>query len=195
MHWSDHLETEVPLFSDSENLYGFSGLHDMALEIIEKGDYALDPKQLPRRVFECDQELLETDASWIALALFKSSSPVAIVEELLQGLRNMSMGGDCPTYCDLYGCREFEAELLRFTSRNYFLWLICGKFSMFDPAIHSIGLKDLRAATMTFSAENEDIGIWIPDCQRAIELDKEFWQVAIFPHVQSRSSHVNHFVL
>ena len=183
MHWSDYLETEGPVFSENGDRYGFYGLYELAIEIIEQGDYELNPKQLPSRFFECDRTLLGTDVPNIALRLFEGSCPVTIVEGLIEDLYDMTEL-DYPNYFDLAGFKKFESKLLRFTSLNYFLWLICGKLQIFNPAIHSIGLDELRAATLKFSEENKYVGTWYPDYKKPIELDETFWQTEVFPHVQ-----------
>jgi len=182
MHWSSYLETEGPVFCDAGDRYGFYGLYEMAIEVIEQGDYELDPEQLPSQFFECDRTLLGTDASNISLRLFEGACPVTIVEGLIEDLYDMTEL-DYPNYFELTGFKSFEAELIRFKSVNYYVWLTCGNFQIFNPAIHSIGLDELKAATIKFSEENKYIGTWYPDYKSPIDLDKAFWQDEIFPHV------------
>ena len=186
MHWSNYLETECPVFSDYGDRYGFYGLHELAIEIIEQADCDLDPEELPRHFFECDQTLLGADVSNIARQLFKGKCPVTIVEWLIENLYDMSEL-DYPDYRDLIGFKEFESEMLHFISINYLIWMICGKFQIFKPWIHSIGLKNLKAAIDKFSKDNQYAGLWNPDYKRPIELGQDFWRIEIFPQIRDQS--------
>ena len=182
MHWSNYLETEGPIFSDCDDRYGFYGLYDLAIEIIEQGDFDLDPEELPSQFFECSQTLLGTDVSNIASQLFKGKCPIAIVEWLIEDLYDMTEL-DSPACQDLIGFKEFESEMLHFTSINHFLWVICGRRQMFKPWVHSIGVKKLKTAIDKFSKDNTYIGTWYPDYKRPIELDENFWRDEVLPHV------------
>ena len=106
MHWSSYLETEGPIFCANGDRYGFYGLYELAIEIIEQGDYELDSEQLPSQFFECDQTLLGTEVSDIALRLFEGCCPVTIIKGLIEDLYDMTEL-DYPNSFELTGFKEF----------------------------------------------------------------------------------------
>ena len=177
MHWTDYSETEGPVFSDHGDRYGFYGLHELAIEIVEQGDggdedLALD--NFPKRFFECSAIFLSTEVFDVALRLFEGRCPVTIVEGLIEDLYDMT-GLDYPKCSDLTGLAEFEASLSHFSSANSSLWESCRDIESFDPGVQSVGIEKLQAAIDKFSKDNKAIGVWDRDEKKPIELDNEFW--------------------
>lgn len=179
MHWKEYVDRDnVPIFTDHNDIYGFYGIFELGIDLAEQNNLDetdIDLENVPEQFWECDQELLGTCRSDLALRLFEGYSPCNIAEGLIEDLYSLSEL-DYPDYCDLIGYKQFESDLLHFKSINQLWWTIVGRFKWFNPCKHSIGLNQLNPALERLSAQNKSIGLWEPDFRRPIDLDSEFWR-------------------